>query len=59
MSVVKDRRNVLAHGEETFSQCGRDYTLEQIKETMTESFDFMYFILKHLAEFVDQKKNKN
>lgn len=52
---VKDKRNSLAHGDVSFSECARDLTLsdlEKIKETVTE---FMQGILDGMKNYYDNK----
>lgn len=54
--IIKNKRNNLAHGNESFSECGRDYTLENLEEIKDESVEYMRFILTHIKEFIKDKK---
>ena len=54
--IIKNKRNNLAHGNESFSECGRDYTLGKLEEIKIESVDYMRFILTHIKEFVVTKQ---
>ena len=54
--IIKTKRNNLAHGNESFSECGRDYTLEKLEEIKNESVEYMRFILSHIKEFLENKK---
>ena len=54
--IIKNKRNNLAHGNESFSECGRDYTLEKLEKIKDESVDYMRFILTHIKEFIKDKK---
>ena len=56
--IIKNKRNNLAHGNETFSQCGRVYTLSRLEEIKNESIDYMRFILEQIKDFIDTKKYK-
>lgn len=56
--TVKTKRNNLAHGDETFAQCGADYTIEELAIIKRESIDYMRFILKHLEEFIQTSQYK-
>lgn len=56
--IIKERRNNLAHGNESFSECGRSYTLERLQEIKDESIDYMQFILEHIRDFTENKKYK-
>ncbi|MDQ7047819.1 MAG: MAE_28990/MAE_18760 family HEPN-like nuclease [Sulfurovum sp.] len=54
--IIKNKRNNLAHGNEIFSECGREYTLLRLEEIKNESVDYMRFILEHIKDFIDEKK---
>jgi len=54
--IIKNKRNNLAHGNESFSECGRDYTLEKLEELKDESVDYMRFILGQIKAFIDDKQ---
>ena len=54
--IIKNKRNNLAHGNESFSECGRDYTLEKLEEIKDESINYMKFILTHIKKFIEDKK---
>lgn len=56
--TVKSKRNNLAHGDETFSECGRDYTFEKLEKIKEESIVYMRFILSHIENFINVKKYK-
>ncbi|CAA6821707.1 MAG: Unknown protein [uncultured Sulfurovum sp.] len=54
--TVKIQRNNLAHGDESFSECGRNYTLTELEEIKNESIDYMRFILNHIKEVIENKQ---
>jgi len=54
--TVKSKRNNLAHGDETFSKCGESYSMNELKEIKIRSLEYMNFILKHIEEFINEKK---
>lgn len=56
--IIKDKRNNLAHGNESFSECGRNYTLLKLDEIKNESTNYMRFILTHIKIFIEDKKYK-
>ncbi|MDQ7083767.1 MAG: MAE_28990/MAE_18760 family HEPN-like nuclease [Sulfurovum sp.] len=56
--IIKNKRNNLAHGNETFSQCGRAYSIVTLEEIKNESINYMRFILEHIKDFIDEKKYK-
>jgi len=56
--VIKNKRNDLAHGDETFSRCGASYTMQELKEIKNSSIDYMSFILSHIKTYLDNKRYK-
>lgn len=58
LNTIKEKRNSLAHGDETFDSCGGNYSLDDLKELKDNSLDYMKFILNHLEDFLNQKKYK-
>jgi len=56
--IIRNKRNNLAHGNESFSECGRDYTLEKLEEIKNESIEYMRFILSHIKIFIEDKQYK-
>jgi len=56
--VIKNKRNNLAHGNESFSECGRGKTVEELKDIQIESIDYMRFILTNIQAFLTNKKYK-
>jgi len=56
--IIKNQRQKLAHGDEIFSRCGANYTIQELEEIKNESIDYMRFILTHIQEFLINKKYK-
>jgi hypothetical protein len=56
LQTVKSKRNNLAHGDETFSECGESYTMNELKEINKNSIKYMNFILEHIQKFINEKK---
>ncbi|WP_294962408.1 MAE_28990/MAE_18760 family HEPN-like nuclease [Sulfurimonas sp.] len=56
--TVKTQRNSLAHGEETFSECGGSYSLPKLKEIKDDSINYMQFILTHIENFINSQQYK-
>ena len=48
LRLVKDKRNDLAHGNLSFAECGRDYTLPQLVEIRRETLVFVRGILRNV-----------
>jgi DNA-binding ferritin-like protein len=53
--TVKNQRNALAHGNISFTQCGRDYDYSQLNEMKEAIINYMEFILKEFKRNIDQK----
>ena len=58
LCTIKDRRNWLAHGNQSFNECSRDTTIEELKIIKNKSIEYMSFILEHIKDFTDNKKYK-
>jgi hypothetical protein len=54
--TIKNQRNNLAHGDESFNECGESYTIYELEEIKSESVDYMRFILNNIKEFINEKK---
>jgi len=54
--TVKERRNHLAHGEFTFSEVGRDYSIKDLHRIKKEVYDFISKVLDRFRRFVDGAK---
>lgn len=55
LKLVKDNRNDLAHGNRSFLECGRDYTVDGLVRIKSESFAFLECILKNIEDFMEKK----
>ncbi|RAI84443.1 hypothetical protein DET54_12521 [Paenibacillus pabuli] len=56
--VVKSLRNKLAHGDLSFTECGRDYVISQLKSITKDVINFLEYFLKKVEEFIEHKKYK-
>jgi hypothetical protein len=56
MLIVKNKRNVLTHGDESFSVCGANYTLNDLEAIKDDSLKYMKFILTHIEDFIKKQK---
>lgn len=52
---VKNKRNELAHGEKSFAECGRDYTLEDLKKINKQTTIFLEGVLKGMEDYYNRK----
>lgn len=53
--TIKSHRNDLAHGTKSFSDVGRDYSIEQLEEILQEVVDFLELLLRNVAEYLDNR----
>ncbi len=56
---VKIQRNQLAHGEISFSKCGRNYTIEDLIKTKDHTIKYLRKILKNINAYLESKKFKS
>jgi len=54
--VVKSKRNDLAHGDISFSECGKDYTIEDLVAIKKQVISYMRGIMKNVNRYIDNKK---
>lgn len=54
--MVKAQRNALAHGEKSFTECGRDVTLVDLTRTAKETEIYVRGFLRSLERFIANKK---
>lgn len=55
MLTVKNKRNALAHGEESFGDCAREITIEEIMEIKKEVLSFITDVLNCLSDYYEQQ----
>jgi hypothetical protein len=55
---VKTQRNDLAHGAISFSQCGRQYTYEDLLEIKQQVIIYLRGILNNIKKYLDSKNYK-
>jgi hypothetical protein len=53
--LIKEQRNALAHGDRSFSDCGKDFTVNDLIIIKSESFIYIRSILRNIKKYVDQK----
>jgi len=56
LSDVKARRNELAHGNISFVECGRNYTVTQLKEIKDETVIFLKDVLQGVQNYYNTKQ---
>jgi hypothetical protein len=53
--IVKNKRNSLAHGEESFSDCAREITIEQLANIRDEVLDFIDEVIDCMEEYYNKQ----
>lgn len=56
LGEIKEQRNLLAHGSLGFSECGRQFQLEQIKRMKAETIHFTRGMLHNINEYFESKQ---
>lgn len=52
---IRDKRNSLAHGDLTFKECGKNFTIQQIGEYKNCVIDYLKLILDNIADYINKK----
>lgn len=55
LGVVKEQRNALAHGNRSFSECGRDVTAADLERIARQTEVFVRAILRNVKSVIDHK----
>ena len=53
---VKKHRNNLAHGLVSFSECGRNYTVSDLRQAKHEVVMYLRGILRNISRYLDEKQ---
>lgn len=56
LGTVKDQRNALAHGNRSFTEVGRDVTVEDLIRTAKQTETFVRSILKNITDYMDKQQ---
>lgn len=56
MLIVKRKRNQLAHGEESFGDSARDFTVSDLEDFKDEVLGFIKAVLDTMKEYYDNKR---
>jgi hypothetical protein len=55
LNDTRNKRNQLAHGQLSFSDCGRDYSLANLKEIKQYTYNFLTEVLKRMKTYYDNQ----
>lgn len=58
LETVKEKRNALAHGTLSFAECGRDYSIQELKDIKKETVLFLHGLLAGMKKYYDDKLYK-
>ncbi|MGR3317714.1 MAG: MAE_28990/MAE_18760 family HEPN-like nuclease [Candidatus Anammoxibacter sp.] len=53
---IKDKRNRLAHGEQTFYEVGKDFTVKELCDFKDETFKYLSDVINKIEIFISNKK---
>ncbi len=56
---IKEKRNRLAHGEQTFYDVGKDYSVSDLIDLKNEAFQYLNDIIQKIEDFIDNESYKN
>ncbi len=57
--IIKNKRNSLAHGNNTFYNIGRDYTVNEVNTFKEETFDYLSDVRINIEKFINDKEYRN
>lgn len=55
LKTVKDKRNALAHGDESFSDCGQQYTVQNLFDIKQQTVIYLRSTLKNVKNYIEKK----
>lgn len=53
--TIKNKRNHLAHGDSTFSNVGKDYSVSELVSIKDETISFLDDVLEKIEEYIDSR----
>lgn len=56
LKTIKDGRNKLAHGEDSFEEIGRNLTIPQLEEMANRTFEYLEKMAKAIELYLDEEK---
>lgn len=58
LKTIKDYRNKLAHGEESFEEIGRTLSVQQLDEMKKRTFEYLEKMIEEIARYLSEEKFK-
>ncbi len=59
LKIIKDKRNNLAHGEFSFSEIGKDYTIQDLTKYKDDVKDYLDKVLYEIQQYIENKTYLN
>lgn len=59
LKTIKDYRNKLAHGENSFEEIGRELTLQYIGQLKDKTFDCLEKMINKIKQYIDEENYTN
>ena len=59
LEAIKNKRNNLAHGEFSFSEIGKDYTVNDLISYKNDTKDYLSKVLDEIELYIDNQKYLN
>lgn len=56
--ITLRNRNNLAHGDQTFGECGRNYSYQELNNLKTQIFEYLGRTLIEVEDFIDNQRYK-
>lgn len=56
LRVIKTKRNHLAHGNFSFSDIGKDYSVDDLESFKTQTFDYLDAVIIEIEAYINDKK---
>ena len=54
LKTIKDQRNSLAHGSESFAECGKDFTVQTIIDIKKQAVVYLRSSLKNIQKYIEK-----
>lgn len=58
LKTIKDKRNHLAHGEYTFAEIGKDFSVNDLMKYKEETEKYLHSVLDNVERYINDKKYK-
>jgi hypothetical protein len=53
LKTIKDARNKLAHGEQSFEEIGRDLSIQQLQHMKEQAFEYLIKIINVIEDYIE------